>query len=489
METDLLSRAYRGGRSPLRTVCATKPSVARPGEDAGMLVEIEFPATVSFQSEARTEVRHWPLQRRRVRAYLALTAFFEARILVWHLTLRVDHKRARTDARYWVDEVDLITLGERRRRRREPGTAVRARRGQSAPADWRCGPIRTGSRRRRRRAATARGVRFRRAPADRGRQVAQAQCRQAAALVHTDPAAIEREVPPLPRRLSPQAVTLQLFGSGSAQFERRIDREALCGLVSCIFDFDEIDDAEIDDTLRPSVLLNDHRGQPANVLLRAHRVALVHVARGDRAARTVENSTGISPYLVIPHATVLCNERLLTRVESQREPQHRSLTHARCRCAWRSSSTLRARWVSNVFFYDTEKRLFESTLTERGVSALRARAEELLLKVKTDLQLARDRQRAKFEAIVAGLLAGISVLSLNSLVTDTLRLAGVTLEAQDPWQGMLATLVIAIAISAIIGGVVYFGKRASPAPARYSRTGAAAPGSARAPFTSASLNP
>lgn len=83
-----------------------------------------------------------------------------------------------------------------------------------------------------------------------------------------------------PRRVSrPQAATVELLGWDHSDPERdyfgvdhRRTREALCGIVTAIFDFDAIDEAEVRDALTASVAVKDG-------LLRIHRQHLVEKAR------------------------------------------------------------------------------------------------------------------------------------------------------------------------------------------------------------------
>ena len=467
METDLLSRAYRGEQRPMRTVCLTKPPPDDPDRDAGHLVAITFPEFVEFKSEARIERRYFPLRQRVVLAYLSLTAFFQARILIWHLTLRVDHERARKDARYWLDELDLITL-----QKLADDTANQEHLFAPAPDNDKrhikqavefelpaiAAPIL---------AAGLDGRSIPTKPLDLdelllalGSVVRGEVARSARAQFPHDPERAAREVPPLPNSYEAVAVTLQMFGRAPNRFRNHLEREALCGIISCILDFDEIDEAEIGDTLAPSVKLRD-------ALLRVHRVALVYVAADDRAARTVETSTGISPYLIIPQATVLCNEWLLNHVETRKHaPVADGNTNVLSARLALLENTLRERWVPNVFFYKTERDLFKAAHDVGGVGARRSKAEELLLKVKTDLQLARDFQRARFEAIVAGLLGAISVLSLDSLISKLVAKLHPPLPTppgQAPSNDSdLWGLAVSFGLACVVGLVVYWWKRPHP---------------------------
>jgi hypothetical protein len=445
METDLLSRAYRMRRL-FRTVCMTQPETASsPGGDAGLDVEITFPPRVAFRSENRVEERHWPLRTRKVRAYLAATFFFRARVLVWHLTLKADSRSSPDDAQRWLDELDLIALlkladdGAEQESEFVPGGSAAVHFPLEHEIRFRLGDARP------------------------------ALSLSLSALLDVAAARARERFPDVPTPSSAsasQAATVQILSwpiqSASPMFAGTgtLEREAMCGVVTGILDFDEIDEAEARDTLTPSVPLE-------NALLRIHRGLLVHIAQDDRSARTVAGSVGISPYLIIPHATVLCNEYLLHQVEGRalqdEEPRSAGALSGAVKAL---EDTLRRKWVPNAFFYSTEQKLYDCALVESGTSARRANAEDLLLRLKTNLQLAREWQRERFEAVVAGLLAAISVMALDQLFGElTLQLLAklpltlVALDLSDPTRIKLLGHGLTFLLAIGIGLAVWAWKR------------------------------
>jgi hypothetical protein len=233
----------------------------------------------------------------------------------------------------------------------------------------------------------------------------------------------------------------------------RLRREALCGIITGILDFDRIDDAEARDTLTPSVGLDD-------ALLRVHRERVVYVAQDDRAARTVAGTLGISPYLVLPHAAALCDDWLLRPFESPVKPDARSVPGL-SGAVKRREDALRTRWVPNPFVYPTEQRLYDCALVEGGTIARRAKEEERLLELKTQLQAARESQRTKFEAIVTGLLGAISVVSADALVVDVVQWlrspAGPAASADDRLKLFGHALTLGLAV--VCGLAVFLWKR------------------------------
>ena len=437
METDLLSRAYRMRRL-FRTVCLTQSASEEPDVgEAGFAVEIEFPDRVVFQSENRTEQRHWPLRRRMARAYLAPSFFFDARVIVWHLTLKADPDAPSGEAERWFDELDLIAL----LKLADDGADQES---QLVPVEGGA-PI-----------EMARAIRFR-LPED-----SDGAPRDLTGLLRAVGAAAQKRFPTAPApqsAVSARAATVQILGWAANDkppffgIDDPLEREALCGIITGILDFDEIDDAEARDTLTPTVALD-------YALLRVHRGVLVYVAADDRAARTVTHTVGVSPYLIIPHATVLCNEFLLAPFGSTASPGEEPRTVGELSSTLKSlEDTLRSKWVPNAFFYSTEQKLYEYALVEGGTAARRAKAEELLLKLKTNLQLAREAQREKFEAIVTGLLGAISVLALDSLVVEFVSRLLANMGVPKTFDPSLLGHGVTFALAWIVGFAISLWKR------------------------------
>jgi hypothetical protein len=115
--------------------------------------------------------------------------------------------------------------------------------------------------------------------------------------------------------------------------------------------------------------------------------------------------------------------------------------------------------LDNPFFYPTERRLYGAALEARGTTARREKAEEELRELKTRLQLAREAERARFEAVVTGLLGAISVVSIDAVVIDfVLWLYGSAISAAAA-QGKLVGHLLTLALACFIGLVIYATKR------------------------------
>jgi hypothetical protein len=125
----------------------------------------------------------------------------------------------------------------------------------------------------------------------------------------------------------------------------------------------------------------------------------------------------------------------------------------------RIESALRSKWIANPFFYDTEQELYDQAMTEGGITARRARVENLLLELKTRLQMLRDVQRGRFEAFAAGVLGAISVVGLDAVMID----AAPWLRSHfSPFAGFDEKLLghaVTLGMAVIVGAAVFYWKR------------------------------
>jgi hypothetical protein len=191
--------------------------------------------------------------------------------------------------------------------------------------------------------------------------------------------------------------------------------QACCGIVTGIFDFDQLDDEEILDTLEPTF--------ECSHLIRLHRCTLVSLSADDRAMTECRESIGISPYLLIPHAVLLNNEALVDRAEaavaSVLGTTRRRLPLGRLESARAvAEESLRRDMLPNVFNYVTERRLFAKGWESRGAEDRRHRAARRLDELRSVIESRWVRRRENGQTAVTALLALISVLQLQGIVEE-----------------------------------------------------------------------
>lgn len=189
---------------------------------------------------------------------------------------------------------------------------------------------------------------------------------------------------------------------------------AYCGIVTGIFDFEKIDDEEALDTLEPTFAASSS-------FLRIHRRTLISIADDDRGMRECWDRIGISPYLILPHATLIYNEALVDWAE-------RGITAALADQGARlgaledahfdADSHLSALYLPNVFNYVTERSLFDAGELCRGSNARRSAVLAKLDQLKNQIEIVREHQRKGGETIIQMLLAVISLLQVKGVIAE-----------------------------------------------------------------------
>ncbi len=417
MERDLLSYNFQEP-PPFVTHCVTRGGNCATGNESGFEIEVRFPSLTRYRSEGRDEVRLCGATRRRLRGLLSCTRFHDARIAVWHLALR-------PAAGEWFDEYDLIKLIHL-----YDGVTEETRLHEEARF-------------------TIAG----REPVDVGGMlsaVARLRCADGAAPGRPVAGTVE-----LIDRSGEGGLLAALESMRKGQREAarapgamaRID--ALCGVVTGIFDFDEIDLAEAEDTLTATL-------RAPGSFMRLHRRTLVYVADQDRALDATRETVGISPYLIIPHAVLIFNEALLReanreadRVAGLDAPSLDALTAARALI----DENLNALWLPNVFNYDTERTIYARGLAGRGAidrqRSVRRKLQEIESWIAKGWQIRRDNS----EMAIAILLMWISLVQIKDPVYAAIEEAFGIAKEDAQWQAWLAFGATGVLLSLAIVAV------------------------------------
>ena len=406
MEGDLLSYAFQESR-PFLSHCITHGDEDAPPDSVKLDIEILFPTVLEYRSEGRREAIACGAPQRRVRGYLNRTRYEAAGRTVWHLTLRP----AEGD---WFDEYDLIKLIHlydgvtedtqlhRKIRFRVEGAEVGTVEGL-VPAAVRQlvgvditgevggagldGPMRTGG-------SGHRGT------------------RPVAGTIELVESAED------PRSLTAAIAAMRGGEVGDWAGRQAGLLRAACGVVTGIFDFEEIDLAEAEDTLTATLERDD-------AFTRIHRRTLFHVTEADRALEATAGTVGISPYLLVPHAVIVLNEDLLreagaraTEVLGDGKVRLPELETARELV----DRNLKGLWLPNVFHYDTERELYRLGLSGRGADDQRDALKLRLEEIDSRLEDAWQHRRDMSQMIIAVLLAMVSLVQIYQPVVDTIDL-------------------------------------------------------------------
>jgi hypothetical protein len=191
---------------------------------------------------------------------------------------------------------------------------------------------------------------------------------------------------------------------------------ALCGIITGIFDFEQIDGGEALDTLAPTQA--DH-----DAFARIDRRTLLQISGEDRSLNTVLTTVGISPYLIIPHALLIFDDHLARRAKSaadrvQREPEPTLEMLESTR--EEMNHNLRGLWLSNVFNYGTERALFSAGQEIRGTNDRHASLLSRLAEVEGSLRQEWERRGQRNQAMIGLLLAIVSIVSFKEPLSNTL---------------------------------------------------------------------
>lgn len=221
--------------------------------------------------------------------------------------------------------------------------------------------------------------------------------------------------------------------------------EAYCGIVTGIFDFDEISVEEVLDTLEPTY--SEQRS-----MIRVHRCTVTNFAQDRRLQDECNDVIGINPYLIIPHALLLHNEALITTADGEIDTAMGTTdnsvdVHERHRGT--ADRALHRLTLPNVFQYVTERTYFERGWQSRGNvdrrDAVRAKLNELSAHIHALSEYRRDMA----QRITQALLAVIAVLQIKEIVFALLKQKGDSLLG---W-GALIALALAIVTVVLMAGI------------------------------------
>jgi hypothetical protein len=200
-----------------------------------------------------------------------------------------------------------------------------------------------------------------------------------------------------------------------------LDRQscAVGGMLQGLLDFPYIAPDELSDVFQAAPGMDPAR-RPVRIanrlVLGIHKGTLLCIMDDCRVYRRVHAQVGISPYLILPHAVLLCNGHLLEvaqRTARQAAAEPTASTESRMRDA------LQGRYLFNVFHYPLERYLFEAGMASRGLVDLKASLESQLAEVSGKRRAARDRRERRFERGLTQIglaFAALQLLSFFSLL-------------------------------------------------------------------------
>ncbi len=386
MELDLLSRAFQDD-PPLGSQCELHEPVP---------VTIRFPSTIQYHSEGRTMWLECPEPVRQARILVSSTAFPDSGFKVWHFVIRPAH-----GGRF--SEFDLIRLIHLYDGRTE-ATGLRDQ------ITFQLGGSLSGK--------ASPEIKIGELLAKLGKEPAGSTWFPTSGTVQILAGGdLDHALEVVRKARSPEGSkeVRELKGWVSGDSGEAGLLKACCGIVTGIFDFDQLDDEEILDTLEPTCRCSH--------LIRMHRCTLVSISSEDRAMSECVDSIGMSPYLLIPHAVLLNNESLVARAdevigEVLGKPRVRLGLLERARVI--AEECLQRDFLPNIFNYATVRSLLARGWESRGAEDRRGQVTRRLEKVRSAIDIRWQRRREHGQTAVVSLLALFSVLQVRDVLFDAL---------------------------------------------------------------------
>jgi len=430
LEMDLLAYQFQIGEKPaLWSTVTSKRAHGNPERKDFINLHIEFPETYSYHTEGTT---YWRKGKSKIKAELRLShTDFQSGVRVWHCVISPAMDES-------FSEFEIIKLIHLYDGRSESTKLSSLEKPESNETDQRikfnlpdlnkeCVGARD--------LLSALGVlqETESNQNNRSRSGAQMRGKFIAGTIQLNPDAEHRpyykwfrEVPKARSDKDSEAKLAQLKETlGKSDDESRTIL-ALAGIVTGIFDFENVRTEELLDTLEPTY-------SDGEIFLRINRCTLIGYIPDDRVMKTekVHKQIGISPYLLLPHAAIIHNEALVCRGEKTlddlkneifsfwRAPSlfRRSRALSTIEVFLESASAYLSEWqLQNVFNYVTERTLFEKGMKARGVVDKR---EAIIARLKDAKEQVESiwKFRAEWgQTLIAAILAAISVNSAKQLL-------------------------------------------------------------------------
>lgn len=205
--------------------------------------------------------------------------------------------------------------------------------------------------------------------------------------------------------------------------QRRL-AEGVAGLIQALVDFEEIDDQELRDVYAAFDIGEDG-------LQGIHKGTLLHIGISDRPFDVAQASFGTSPYLLVPHAVLLHNEEVLEQAAEAGAKAATARGLGELEAALRTMQrSLEQDYVSNVFHYPGEQRIYERGSTSRGLAARQHELHAQLSPLRAKWDEKVNRRRGIADDVRNGLLLVLSYATFRQAfpgVADWILILGLVL--------------------------------------------------------------
>jgi GNAT superfamily N-acetyltransferase len=186
--------------------------------------------------------------------------------------------------------------------------------------------------------------------------------------------------------------------------------KSVAGIIQGLLDFRYIDETELSDVFK-------HFRIDETDLLGIHKGTLMQITRVDRAFSVTTSSTGVSPYLLIPHAILLHNEGLLRKAQVAADMTNSRRLKELERARGKMHQCLDKDYLPNLFHYSTERMLYNSGEYSRGLIDLKKALRAKLTEINAEWEAKTNRRRRTAEAVITCLLLLITGVQAKDAVS------------------------------------------------------------------------
>lgn len=234
-------------------------------------------------------------------------------------------------------------------------------------------------------------------------------------------------------RILDQSSDLSMLADQNAEGLLQISE--LTGVVTGIFDSDELDINEIRDTI-----VTAHKTSDALYIY--HRSTLLHITEADRSLD--QDWIGISPYIFVPQALIIHNDvvlqELIEAINDVNAP-NASVKELETLANF-GDACIEQFFLPNLFMYQTEQQLVQYAYKHRGTHLLMAQAKSRISDIKQVIEMKWDTQQDRGQMLIACVLAAISIIRLEPLFTEILGIGTLL----STCITVLMTIVVVLAI-------------------------------------------
>lgn len=404
-ERDIL--AYRFLRRP--------PLVSMCADERPRAIELHFPAETTYLTEGRGVTLRAARTRIGATATVTFSRFPESGVRVWHVTLRprsadtdpVGDGAEGTSAKGAFTEYELIKLIALYDGSQEASNVQREVRasfpgGPPLPLDFFLYALTGG---------TLVGATFRAGTIE--------------ADLGTDSSAVPWErLLTLADTAEPESRIAREFGQLSADAEVWSALLACSGIAQGIFDFERMTTGELAEVLRPNLRSEGPRWKSVN----CGTVFDLNVE--DEMLAVTERTTGLTPYLLIPHAVALHNEFVVDAAEYHVDAVRSDRGVRRLDLAAGAGERLLRRYlVPNVFQYSSERELYTRLGEHRSSDWKRESVEAKLRELEHRVEREKSFKQNRSEFYITwflGLLSLVALIDLYDFFQDPERSAVLT---------------------------------------------------------------